>query len=198
MQVSTGEYAAWLRFRRRQGPLLLASQGVRNGILGQLALAHPVAGVNARVEVSSEKNARHGLAIDAGMTADDLVAVLDAIDSKFGLARGAEVTTEANPESVDAKYFDRLRSGGFTRVSLGMQSAASSVLATLDRVHTPGRAVDAARTARASGFDEVSLDLIYGAPGETDERCRPASPCLPCVPPRPAHFVTGAEPNLKV
>ena len=94
------------------------------------------------------------------LPADDLVAVLDAIDSQFGLARGAEVTTEANPESVDAKYFDRLRSGGFTRVSLGMQSAASSVLATLDRVHTPGRAFDAARTARASGFDEVSLDLI--------------------------------------
>ncbi|HAM21681.1 MAG TPA: coproporphyrinogen III oxidase [Actinobacteria bacterium] len=106
------------------------------------------------------------------LPADDLVAVLDAIDSQFGLARGAEVTTEANPESVDAKYFDRLRSGGFTRVSLGMQSAASSVLATLDRVHTPGRAVDAARTARASGFDEVSLDLIYGAPGETDEQWR--------------------------
>ena len=94
--------------------------------------------------------------------------MLRAIDSEFGLAPGAEVTTEANPESVNAEYFDHLRAGGFNRVSLGMQSAASSVLATLERAHTPGRAIEAARAARGAGFDEVSLDLIYGTPGETD------------------------------
>lgn len=102
------------------------------------------------------------------LAASDLDAVLRAIDSEFGLAPGAEVTTEANPESVNAEYFDHLRAGGFNRVSLGMQSAASSVLATLERAHTPGRAIEAARAARGAGFDEVSLDLIYGTPGETD------------------------------
>jgi oxygen-independent coproporphyrinogen-3 oxidase len=62
-----------------------------------------------------------------------------------------------------------LRRGGFTRVSLGMQSAASHVLSALDRVHTPGRAAAAAIEAREAGFEHLSLDLIYGAHGETDE-----------------------------
>jgi oxygen-independent coproporphyrinogen-3 oxidase len=78
------------------------------------------------------------------------------------------VTTEANPESVDAAVFRALRRGGFTRVSLGMQSGSPHVLRTLDRVHTPGRAVAAALEAREAGFQNVSLDLIYGTPGETD------------------------------
>ena len=97
-----------------------------------------------------------------------LVSLLEAIDGAFGLAPGAEVTTEANPESVSPASLARLRAGGFTRVSLGMQSAAPHVLATLDRQHTPGRAVEAAGEARAAGFSHVSLDLIYGTPGERD------------------------------
>ena len=86
----------------------------------------------------------------------------------LGLARDAEVTTEANPESVDGEMLRALRLGGFTRVSLGMQSAAPHVLRTLGRVHTPGRAVAAAVQAREAGFQHVSLDLIYGTPGETE------------------------------
>jgi putative oxygen-independent coproporphyrinogen III oxidase len=97
-----------------------------------------------------------------------LVRLLDGVREAFGLAPGAEVTTEANPESVDPETFRALRAGGFTRISLGMQSAAAHVLRTLDRVHTPGRAVAAAREARAASFEHVSLDLIYGTPGETD------------------------------
>ena len=62
-----------------------------------------------------------------------------------------------------------MRAAGYTRVSLGMQSVAPHVLATLDRVHSPGRALDAAREARAAGFEHVNLDLIYGTPGETDD-----------------------------
>ena len=104
--------------------------------------------------------------------AADLVAILRAIDERIGLAPGAEVTTEANPETVSPAVFEALRAGGFTRVSLGMQSAAPHVLAALDRVHTPGRAVEAAREARAAGFEHVSLDLIYGTPGETDDDWR--------------------------
>ncbi len=100
---------------------------------------------------------------------DGLAAVLAAVRENFELAPGAEVTTEANPESTSPRMFEQLRDGGFTRVSLGMQSVAPHVLAVLDRVHSPGRAPEAAREARAAGFEHVSLDLIYGTPGESDD-----------------------------
>jgi putative oxygen-independent coproporphyrinogen III oxidase len=102
------------------------------------------------------------------LPADDLAAVLAEIHRLFPVAGDVEVTTEANPETVDRGYLDGLRAAGFTRLSLGMQSAAEHVLAVLDRRHTPGRAVDAAHEARAAGFEHVNLDLIYGTPGETD------------------------------
>jgi oxygen-independent coproporphyrinogen-3 oxidase len=102
------------------------------------------------------------------LPADDLAAVLAEIRRLFPVADHAEVTTEANPETVSPQYLERLRGAGFTRVSLGMQSAAEHVLAVLDRRHTPGRAVEAASEARAAGFEHVNLDLIYGTPGETD------------------------------
>jgi oxygen-independent coproporphyrinogen-3 oxidase len=98
----------------------------------------------------------------------DLARILAAIE----LAPGAEVTTEANPDSVDERALADLRAAGFTRISFGMQSAVPHVLAALDRTHTPGRPVAAAREARRVGFDEVSLDLIYGAPGESDDDWR--------------------------
>jgi putative oxygen-independent coproporphyrinogen III oxidase len=82
---------------------------------------------------------------------------------------GAEVTVEANPDTVDLARLRALRRAGVTRISLGMQSAAPRVLATLERTHTPGAAVAAARAARQAGFEHVSLDLIYGTPGERDE-----------------------------
>ena len=100
---------------------------------------------------------------------EGLSAVLDAVRDNFTLADGAEVTTESNPESTSRAFFAGLRSAGYTRISLGMQSTAAHVLAALDRVHSPGRALDAAREAKAEGFDHVNLDLIYGTPGETDD-----------------------------
>jgi oxygen-independent coproporphyrinogen-3 oxidase len=100
---------------------------------------------------------------------DDLATILRAIDDELGLAPGAEVTTEANPDSVTAADLARLREVGFTRISFGMQSAVPHVLAALDRTHTPGRPQQAVAEAKAAGFEQVSLDLIYGAPGETDE-----------------------------
>lgn len=104
--------------------------------------------------------------------ADGLAAVLDAVRGSFGLAPGAEVTTESNPESTSPEFFAAIRDAGFTRVSLGMQSAAPHVLAVLDRTHTPGRPVAAAREARAAGFDHVNLDIIYGTPGEREADLR--------------------------
>jgi oxygen-independent coproporphyrinogen-3 oxidase len=100
--------------------------------------------------------------------ADGLLRMLAGVTDRFTLAADAEVTTEANPESVDPAMLRTLRAGGFTRISLGMQSAAPQVLRTLDRQHTPGRAVAAAGEAREAGFAHVSLDLIYGTPGESD------------------------------
>ncbi|MGQ0479927.1 MAG: radical SAM family heme chaperone HemW [Pseudonocardia sp.] len=101
-----------------------------------------------------------------------LTRVLDAVRETFELAAGAEVTTEANPESTSPAFFEGIAAAGYTRVSLGMQSAAPGVLAVLDRRHTPGRPVAAAREARAGGIGQVSLDLIYGTPGETDDDLR--------------------------
>jgi oxygen-independent coproporphyrinogen-3 oxidase len=97
----------------------------------------------------------------------DLGHMLRAIDDEFGLAPDVEVTTEANPESVDAVSLGQLREQGINRISFGMQSARPHVLATLDRRHTPGRVTEAVKGARSAGFDNVSVDLIYGTPGES-------------------------------
>ena len=96
----------------------------------------------------------------------DLIRMLQAVRSRWGLVAGAEVTTEANPDSVDAAYLGALAEAGFTRVSFGMQSAMPHVLATLERTHDPERVPLVVRWAREAGLD-VSLDLIYGTPGES-------------------------------
>jgi oxygen-independent coproporphyrinogen-3 oxidase len=105
------------------------------------------------------------------LPAADLVRVLAGIRDRFGLADHVEVTTEANPDSVSPADLAELAAGGFTRVSLGMQSAVPHVLATLDRTHDPegvGRAVEAAQRAGLG----TSVDLIYGTPGESIEDWR--------------------------
>ncbi|MGY3336270.1 putative oxygen-independent coproporphyrinogen III oxidase [Streptomyces filamentosus] len=106
------------------------------------------------------------------LAAGDLVRMLGAIRDEFGLADDAEVTTEANPESVDPAYLEELRAGGFNRISFGMQSARPHVLRILDRTHTPGRPEQCVAEARAAGFEHVNLDLIYGTPGESDDDWR--------------------------
>jgi putative oxygen-independent coproporphyrinogen III oxidase len=106
------------------------------------------------------------------LAADDLGRFVDAVADRFGLAPGAEITTESNPESVDAAGLARLVERRFTRISFGMQSAVPHVLATLDRVHSPGRPEQAIREARSAGFTGTSLDLIYGTPGESLEEWR--------------------------
>lgn len=106
------------------------------------------------------------------LPAEDLGRMLAAVRDEFGLAPDAEVTTEANPESVSPSSLAVLREAGFNRVSFGMQSASSHVLKILDRQHTPGRALEAVREASAAGFEHVNLDLIYGTPGESLEDWR--------------------------
>ncbi|MGP5681954.1 radical SAM family heme chaperone HemW [Brachybacterium alimentarium] len=100
------------------------------------------------------------------LPADDLVAMLTHLRTLLPLAERAEVTTEANPDSVTKDSLQQLADGGITRVSFGMQSAVRSVLRTLDRTHDPERVPQAVAWAREAGL-AVSLDLIYGTPGET-------------------------------
>ncbi len=117
------------------------------------------------------------------LPAEDLTRVVAALRDEFGLAEGAEVTTEANPDSVDERSLAVLRAGGINRVSFGMQSAVPEVLAVLDRTHDPARVPQAVAWARRAGFEQVSLDLIYGTPGESATHWRSSlDAALACEP----------------
>jgi len=96
----------------------------------------------------------------------DLAAMVDGVRRAWGIAPGAEITTEANPDSVTPESLAALVAAGFTRVSFGVQSVVPHVLATLDRTHDPRRVPDVVRWAREAGL-AVSVDLIYGTPGES-------------------------------
>ena len=100
------------------------------------------------------------------LPAEDLASILKTAVDAWGLEPGAEVTTEANPDSVTPQSLQLLADAGFTRVSFGMQSAVPHVLAVLDRTHTPSRVPQAVQWAREAGLN-VSVDLIYGTPGES-------------------------------
>lgn len=100
------------------------------------------------------------------LKASDLVAMLNAVHDTWSIAENAEITTEANPDTVNADYVKELADGGFNRISFGMQSAVPSVLKTLDRTHTPANVAAGVAAANAAGM-RSSVDLIYGAPGES-------------------------------
>ena len=145
-------------------------RGVRQGdyaghALTELALA-------AGVLAATEQAARPASTVFFGggtptlLPVSDLGRLLDGIRTTWGLAPDAEVTTEANPDSVDERSLQALAEAGFTRVSFGMQSAVPHVLATLERTHDPARIPLVVEWARAAGL-QVSLDLIYGTPGES-------------------------------
>lgn len=100
------------------------------------------------------------------LKAQDLVRILQEISELWGIMPGAEVTTEANPDTADESYIETLAKGGFTRISFGMQSAVPHVLKTLDRTHAPENVERGVKAANACGL-RSSVDLIYGAPGES-------------------------------
>jgi putative oxygen-independent coproporphyrinogen III oxidase len=103
---------------------------------------------------------------------DALSRILEAIRRRVGLAPGAEVTVEANPETVDERYLEGLLAAGFNRASIGVQSLVPHVLAGLGRTHSPETALCALAAARRAGFPQVSGDLIFGSPWETDDDWR--------------------------
>ncbi len=100
------------------------------------------------------------------LAAKDLISILDTLRSEFGLDGSAEITTEANPDSVDEDYLRELYLAGFNRISFGMQSAVPKVLQVLERTHNPENVSKNVTLAKNIGF-QVSVDLIYGTPGET-------------------------------
>lgn len=101
------------------------------------------------------------------LPAEHLGQVLVALEKSFGLADKCEITTEANPDSVDADSLAQLRTAGFNRISFGVQSVKSHVLQVLDRTHNSARVEGVVNAAKNSGFQSISLDLIYGTPGES-------------------------------
>lgn len=135
-----------------------------DSVLAELALAHRVLSDSPPPRVDT---VFVGGGTPTLLTTDDLARILDGVHRTWGLAADVEVTTEANPETVTPSSLKALVAAGYTRISLGMQSAAPGVLAVLDRRHTPGRAPQAAIEAREAGFEHVNLDLIYGTPGES-------------------------------
>ncbi|MDQ4501108.1 radical SAM family heme chaperone HemW [Sinomonas sp. ASV322] len=132
------------------------------------------------------------------LPAGDLAAILRAAVGEWGLEPGAEVTTEANPDSVAPESLAALREAGFTRVSFGMQSAVPHVLKVLDRTHTPSRVPEAVRWARDAGLD-VSLDLIYGTPGESMDDWRSSlDAALECEPDHVSAYALIVEEGTKL
>ena len=128
----------------------------------------------------------------------DLVGLLTAVDRAWGLAPGAEVTTEANPDSVSPASLQALADGGFTRVSFGMQSAVPHVLAALDRTHDPSRLPDVVAWARDAGL-AVSLDLIYGTPGESaDDWARSLDVAVALEPDHVSAYALVVEPGTSM
>ncbi len=129
------------------------------------------AGVLAGAEVPAVRTVFVGGGTPTMLPAADLGRMLHGIRQTWGLAPDAEVTTEANPDTITPAVAEDLAAAGFTRVSLGMQSAVPHVLATLDRTHDPANVRAAVAAVRAAGM-QVSLDLIYGTPGESQQDWR--------------------------
>lgn len=133
-------------------------------LLREIALGRDV--LAAAGEVRPARTVFFGGGTPTLLPAGDLGRMLDGVRDAFGVADGAEVTVEANPDTVTRDAVRELASAGVTRMSIGMQSSVPHVLAALDRTHTPSNVRTAVDAARDAGLD-VSVDLIYGAPGET-------------------------------
>ena len=137
-------------------------EGYVEAALAEMAFARGVMGADPR----AASTVFFGGGTPTMLDATALARLLKGVRDTWGLADGAEITTEANPDSVTAESLALLAAEGFTRVSFGMQSAVPHVLATLERTHNPANVERAVTWARAAGL-AVSLDLIYGTPGES-------------------------------
>jgi len=101
------------------------------------------------------------------LPSSEIARILDAVQLQFRLSDDVEITTEANPDSVTVESLRELRAAGIHRISFGVQSTTPHVLQTLDRTHNPAQVPNVVHAARDAGFTHISVDLIYGTPGET-------------------------------
>jgi oxygen-independent coproporphyrinogen-3 oxidase len=101
------------------------------------------------------------------MEAEDIKSIISTIGSEFDLAGDIEITLESNPDTVDKDKLEKFYQAGINRISFGMQSAVPHVLAILDRTHNPDNLYQVTKWASEVGFKEISVDLIYGTPGES-------------------------------
>ncbi|MGC4174952.1 radical SAM family heme chaperone HemW [Demequina sp.] len=132
------------------------------------------------------------------LPADALARLLGGVREVWGLEPGAEVTTEANPDSVTRESFETLAAAGFTRVSIGMQSAVPHVLATLERTHNPDNVARAVAWAHEAGL-VTSVDLIYGTPGESlDDWQRSLDAAIALEPGHISAYALVIEPGTKM
>lgn len=138
------------------------SQGYIESLLGEIAQARQELGER---EIST---IFFGGGTPTLLPANLLGQVLSALGERFSFAKNCEITTEANPDSVTADSLSQLREVGFNRISFGVQSVKSHVLKVLDRTHDAKRVGEVVAAARTAGFDSVSVDLIYGTPGESN------------------------------
>jgi oxygen-independent coproporphyrinogen III oxidase len=101
------------------------------------------------------------------LSVEELSKILDAVFREFSVAGDAEISIEVNPADARRDYLEGLRDCGFNRLSIGMQSAVDRELMLFARRHSANGVVDAIQAGRGAGFDDISLDLIYGTPGQT-------------------------------
>jgi oxygen-independent coproporphyrinogen-3 oxidase len=145
-----------------QGPdLATVSQNYIDAALREIELAHSTVG---EAQVPS---IFFGGGTPSLMPASELARVIARIDERFEVLDDAEITLEVNPDSVTPEFLSTMRESGATRISMGMQSAVPHVLEALDRTHKPENVVSAVNAAVRAGFENISVDLIYGAPGES-------------------------------
>lgn len=147
-----------------QGPdLATVSQNYIDAAISEIELAHATVG-SAEVPTIFFGGGTPSL-----MPAQELARVITKIRERFELLDGAEITLEVNPDSVTPEFLSAMKESGATRISMGMQSAVPHVLAALDRTHKPENVVRAVQAAQEAGFENISVDLIYGVPGESVE-----------------------------
>ena len=106
------------------------------------------------------------------LSVSELIAILDTLRSRFAVTATAEISLEANPGTVDERALARLRQAGFNRLSFGVQSFDDRVLRDIGRIHRADEARQVAEASRAAGFDNLSLDLMFGLPGQTIDSWR--------------------------
>ncbi len=132
-----------------------------------------VAAVVAEIAMAEDWQPVHAVNLGGGtpsvLDAGHIARILDALEERFGIEAGAEVSIEANPEDITARYAEALVKAGINRISLGAQSFDPTVLRDLGRAHNPEQAIAAVRAARSAGMDTVNIDLIFGTPGESLE-----------------------------